>query len=688
LPPGKKISLLMFEDSMSPSQAIQLTVPLPNYGVVGVLGPVTSSLSIAVQNVISRYNIPQIAPGATNPSLSFKSQYPTFMRTCPPDDVQAAVQIALSKIWEWTDIGIIFSSDAYGVGLQAVVAARATEANINIIYQVSIDSATKSYDSELAAMRDAGVRVLFLILAQPKNVIESMVNIGWKPPAIIGTDTIAQPNYHEVAKAWNIPDSFLEGWVTLLPSGGNGPYFDNYMEELRANPPAENGQGVIDLVGSGYFLVASSIDALNVYADAILRLVEAGEDTRNGTSMLNALYSTKKTLLTGLVQFNEKGDRIGSYDILNVRNGLPHLTARYDFTSNQLQILDNIIWSDGTTQVPLSALPRRPTWLKWSSGAAITLAILASLGIVICFLLAGMLYWQRKSKIVTTATWPFLMLILAGAALGYGSMFTWIGRPAPYICGLRIWLPPMAFVLIMAPLLAKTWRLHKIFTLRDLKVAPIPLWRLSLVAGCLVLVQLIICIAWIALGTVQTEFVNDKNDRAVAFVICKLSRANQIASYVTYGYLGFIMVVGTYLAFRVRKLPKDFNESRWIGFSIYNTLLFSGIILILGYTLNNFPVTVLILICVCTLAICTGVIGFMMLPKAWTLILHPEKRSGHSSSAKSGSIALKTPGTSYHNRTDDSYDSNTGSKGSKASKSGTSEIPPDGTSPSTSSSEK
>lgn len=109
----------------------------------------------------------------------------------------------------------------------------------------------------------------------------------------------------------------------------------------------------------------------------------------------------------------------------------------------------------------------------------------------------------------------------------------------------------------------------------------------------------------------------------------------------TYAYIGLLIVSGGYLAFKVRKLPRDFNESKWIARTIYNISLFAILIIILGYSLSKYYIVVLILICVCTLAICYGSMLLMMAPKIWTLYKHPEKRSSISKNS-SRSAELRT----------------------------------------------
>jgi ABC-type branched-subunit amino acid transport system substrate-binding protein len=56
---------------------------------VAIVGPAKSSTTIAVQNVLQVFRIPQIGYGATTTDLSDKEQFGYFMRTVPSDLWQA-----------------------------------------------------------------------------------------------------------------------------------------------------------------------------------------------------------------------------------------------------------------------------------------------------------------------------------------------------------------------------------------------------------------------------------------------------------------------------------------------------------------------------------------------------------------------------------------------------------------------
>ena len=648
LPPGKQLCPILLDDQTKPSVAVALAVDLPNLGVAGVIGGMSSSISIVVQDVISAWGIPQVSPSATAPQLSYKEQYPTFSRVCSSAALEGDIVVSLAKQFGWTEISLISSLDAYGSAAAQDLLTHAADEGIGIHEHLVVDPYLPSYDEPLKRMKRANPRVLVLMVGieSIQNLLLSMHRINLTSVATIGSDSFAFTNLTQYADNIGLPHDYFEGWITIGQPGGTGPVWEAVQREI-AGLDKNVWPGVAEIVGSSP-IIASTFDAVYALARAIVSCLGTNCDPRNGTELLPYIRSVDFIGLTGNITLTESGDRTGAFDIRNVLGGQQVTVGNYTSPDAGGEVhlgTTRIVWPDGTTTIPLAVLPRTPTWLKWNSPAGIALSIVAALGIAFAILMMGVIYWQRESPVITSATWQFLILMLCGAILGMGSIWVWIGYPTPHLCALRIWIPPIAFVLILAPLLAKTWRLVRIFSLATFKVEPIPLLTLVLIVGVLTSVQIIICIFWISMGTIQIEAIPDEHSSTKEYVVCKYNRANQIASYVTYGYNGLLVLISCYLAFRVRKLPKDFNESRWIVRTIYNTLLFAGLIIILGYSLSTFKNTVLILICVCTLGISIGSVMFIMLPKAWELFVHPERRS--SSSGRSGDSTRITTRRSY-----------------------------------------
>ena len=84
--------------------------------VVGLIGAQLSSVSMPIATLGGVRGVPQVSMSATNADLSNKDSFPYFLRTIPPDSIQAAA------LWTWVlhfDIALatcLYSAEVYGQG--------------------------------------------------------------------------------------------------------------------------------------------------------------------------------------------------------------------------------------------------------------------------------------------------------------------------------------------------------------------------------------------------------------------------------------------------------------------------------------------------------------------------------------------------------------------------------------------
>uniref|UniRef100_A0A914GQ16 G-protein coupled receptors family 3 profile domain-containing protein n=1 Tax=Globodera rostochiensis TaxID=31243 RepID=A0A914GQ16_GLORO len=82
--------------------------------VVAIVGPAKSSTTIAVQNLLQVFRIPQIGYSATTTDLSDKEQFGYYLRVVPSDAWQAMTINQLLMHFNWTYIAVVYSAGNYG----------------------------------------------------------------------------------------------------------------------------------------------------------------------------------------------------------------------------------------------------------------------------------------------------------------------------------------------------------------------------------------------------------------------------------------------------------------------------------------------------------------------------------------------------------------------------------------------
>ena len=82
--------------------------------LAAVVGPGSSAVTIAVQNLLQVFRIPQIGYSATSTTLSDKTEFSHFMRVVPSDAWQAKAMVEIVKHFGWRYVAVVYSHGNYG----------------------------------------------------------------------------------------------------------------------------------------------------------------------------------------------------------------------------------------------------------------------------------------------------------------------------------------------------------------------------------------------------------------------------------------------------------------------------------------------------------------------------------------------------------------------------------------------
>uniref|UniRef100_A0A673AIU0 Metabotropic glutamate receptor 1 n=1 Tax=Sphaeramia orbicularis TaxID=375764 RepID=A0A673AIU0_9TELE len=402
-------------------------------------------------------------------------------------------------------------------------------------------------------------------------------------------------------------------------------------------------------------------------------------DPIDGSKLLDYLLKTSFRGVSGEeIYFDENGDTPGRYDIMNLQSVGD---GRYDYINvgswheGILSIDDNKLWMNSSDMVrsvcsdPCSkgqikvirkgevsccwicttckdneyvqdeftckacelgwwpdddlagCEPLPLKYLDWADVESIVAVVFSCVGILITSFVTFVFIQYRDTPVVKSSSRELCYIILAGIFLGYICPFTLIARPTVASCYLQRLLVGLSSAMCYSALVTKTNRIARILAGSKKKICTrkprfMSAWAQVIIAFMLISVQLTLEITLIILE--PPEPIKSYPSIREVFLICNTSNIGMVAPL---GYNGLLIMSCTYYAFKTRNVPANFNEAKYIAFTMYTTciiwLAFVPIYFGSNYKIitTSFSVSLSV----------TVALGCMFTPKMYIIIAKPER---------------------------------------------------------------
>lgn len=292
-------------------------------------------------------------------------------------------------------------------------------------------------------------------------------------------------------------------------------------------------------------------------------------------------------------------------------------------------------------------LARKVVYLSLHDPAGVSILIISTLGIVITSVISGIFIRHRDTPIIATSTSFHLVMFFFILYISFFFAMSFaLHKPSNSMCIAIESIFELTMMLFSSFLLSKTRIVNKAArsALKQVK-AMRQEWSHVTVVVVLMVLQLILVIARQFVSPSHIHYVNQDKTRLLG---CEQVFTSLRVLAITVP--SCILIISTFISFRERDIPDNFNEAKFISFTtILLCIIFISFISTYKYVSGISRILVLTFT---TFVAAFSAMGCICIPKLYIIYMHPE-RNVNSQQSSIDSTASEQPIPSARNSVSD-----------------------------------
>ena len=632
--------------------------------IIGFVGPATSSTSNHLMKLLSYKPMPVISYSATSTRFDDKKIYPLFMRTIPPDNLQAKMILDIVLHFHWTHVSIIANDNEYGrMGMQELQKLFAKHdictAVVRTFTYPYVESELEDIIKDLKKENLSSVIIIWASGPKTETFLKmssefKLYNKTWIVTESVGKDPILV----------NFDPNIVQGLLSIVPYSGIYTSFEKSFWNMSYKDHASHNIWLKNFFQIRLKLKGNALDnatigayknrmpkskngyirnAIFAYGTALKHYVTDNTACTGNIchvrSIPNSTYFFQKYLhkvifsdLGGdIVSFDKLGNiNSATFDLYSLQGKTNPLTwmkiGSWNKTEKLKVINGSFKWEGNTIAVPKSrcaekcipgyyaifhnskkccwkCIPCNERYIKPALGNqkckicpnnnipnlngtkcitiehvyisyndqnAICIYFFVTAGVCVPTFLIAIFIRKRKTPVVRSSQFNISLLQLISFLLLNASMILFLVKPSKASCTVRVSLYGFLLTLAISVTLFKTQKLLKVFWARYRLSQRQKLQTTMKEVGSMIFLLVIEAALLVGVYLIKPFDVVEENfTKYKKYVNCN----TKSLYYIQILYAVILALFCGVQAFRGRKLPQNYNETRFIAVAMFAAIV-------------------------------------------------------------------------------------------------------------------